>query len=192
MGFLEWRRAKWEVPLPDGRVLKFDPDQRTRDVFAERRYEPGFVEAVAKLSVEPGFTLQRALELPARYPAIEAIVGVIRTSLGVSAPLVHLGPIGKALPRREHAFTLCSRADEGLRVDADTGDFFEDKAWHLEVRHPRLNVEIACRRDAPVAKEWPWTWTVAVHHESNTEVEPLLDGLRAVGLSPTAVTTTLA
>ncbi|MFT3707728.1 MAG: hypothetical protein QM817_08680 [Archangium sp.] len=193
MGYLEWRNAKWKIKLPDGRELHFDPDQRTRDVFAERRYEPGFIEAVAALSLEPEFTLQRALELPPNYPLIDGVLGALRQSVGIDAPLVHLGPMTNGLPRGKHAFTLMTRADDGTRVDSDTGDFFyEDKAWRLDVYAPvRLRLEVRCHREFPGARDEPWIWTVAVHHESATRVEPLLDAFRALGHSPAGVVTNL-
>jgi hypothetical protein len=180
-GMLHERWYPSNLSLPDGGDLQVSRyDTRSLRAIGVRRFETGFIQALATLHAQHlDGPLSVLLDLPpAGLPErVEQIIAVLRRALSFSAPLKHLGERGNGLAPKGAAFSLLE--SRGVYANGAGGMTSVDE-WQLDLREPiRLRVMIEASDEYGRDTEWD----VKVIAPIAAPLEPLLDAFKEQEIS---------
>jgi hypothetical protein len=176
----EARWHGWRLLLPGRPPIRLNGDEVARsDLWAliERRREPGFREHMVRLHLGLPATgsldLAPLLAVPPHLPAVDELLSVLRTSLGGTAPLVHLGAMNEPRDVPPGAtFTVTTRFGH---YPNGAGCMTMIEEWSFNLYQPlRLHLEVVCSDEEGSASDW----SCALWHPAGIEVEALVVALR--------------
>lgn len=159
-------------------------------VLTARRYERGFLEALAQRHlalIDRPLDLDALLEIPVVLPETPArVLEVLRRALAVDAPLVHRGTIDAPAPGTQ---PLTVTTQSGVYPNG-AGSITQHEAWRFELRAPvRLRVVMECSSEEGMDSAWS---IEVLHQKGAPPLAPLMDAFKERGLYASAEEAPLA